>query len=126
MHIVGPRATELIAEGCSALELEATAESSRGGCGRPFHPSVAAKARSTEIPDAAVAVIRDQTRVRGCTKIVCPHDRSAIEVGDVVHSVNNIWCDDDQMMTATSEQRFGDGTPLRFETDIGRLHPEPH
>ena|SRR5207244_12208349 len=27
MHIVGPRATELIAEGCSALELEATAES---------------------------------------------------------------------------------------------------
>lgn len=27
MHIVGPRATELIVEGCSALELEATAES---------------------------------------------------------------------------------------------------
>jgi dihydrolipoamide dehydrogenase len=27
MHIVGPRATELIAEGCAALELEATSES---------------------------------------------------------------------------------------------------
>ena len=27
MHIVGPRATELIVEGCAALELEATTES---------------------------------------------------------------------------------------------------
>ena len=27
MHIVGPKATELIAEACAALELEATSES---------------------------------------------------------------------------------------------------